>query len=103
MRTGWRVCMSGSRPNRMAQPEPQPFMGIATFGRQPHTRDVTGVDVAIVGAPFDSGASHRSGARFGPRKIREMSLLLWGYNNALGVAAFKAARGVDFGDGGGVP
>jgi agmatinase len=28
-------------------------------------------DVAIIGAPFDDGVSHRSGARFGPRAIRE--------------------------------
>jgi len=82
----------------MTRPDPQPFMGITTFGRQPHTRDVTGVDVAIVGAPFDSGASHRSGARFGPRKIREMSLLLWGYNNALDIAPFKALKVIDYGD-----
>ncbi len=30
-----------------------------------------GVDIAIVGAPFDDAVSHRSGARFGPRAIRE--------------------------------
>ena len=30
-----------------------------------------GVDVAIVGAPFDDAVTHRSGARFGPRAIRE--------------------------------
>ena len=29
------------------------------------------VDVAIIGAPFDDAVSHRSGARFGPRAIRE--------------------------------
>ena len=28
-------------------------------------------DVAIVGAPFDDAVSHRPGARFGPRAIRE--------------------------------
>jgi len=73
-------------------------MGITTFGRQPHTRDLTGVSAAIVGVPFDSGTSFRSGTRFGPRKIREMSLLLWGYNNALGVAPFEALKVVDAGD-----
>jgi agmatinase/guanidinopropionase len=82
----------------MSIPEPQPFMGITTFGRQPHTREVRGADAAIVGAPFDSGTSHRSGARFGPRKIREMSLLLWGYNNPLAVAPFKALKAIDYGD-----
>jgi agmatinase/guanidinopropionase len=82
----------------MTLPDPQPFMGITTFARQPHTRDLRGVDVAVVGAPFDSGASFRSGARFGPRKIREMSVLLWGYNNALAVAPFQALTVVDYGD-----
>ncbi len=78
--------------------DPQPFMGITTFARQPHTRELRGVDVAIVGVPFDSGASYRSGARFGPRKIREMSVLLWGYNNALAVAPFQALKVIDYGD-----
>jgi agmatinase/guanidinopropionase len=82
----------------MTVSEPQPFMGIATFGRQPHTREVSGADVAIVGVPFDSATSHRSGARFGPRKIRELSLLLWGYNQALAVAPFKTLSVVDYGD-----
>ena len=76
----------------------QPFMGIATFARQPHTRDLVGVDATIVGVPFDSGTSYRSGARFGPRKIREMSLLLWGYNNAFAIAPFKELKVVDYGD-----
>ena len=31
------------------------------------------VDVAIIGAPFDDAVSHRPGARFGPRAIREAS------------------------------
>ena len=30
----------------------------------------TGADVVIVGAPIDSGTSHRSGAKFGPQAIR---------------------------------
>jgi len=76
----------------------QPYQGIATFGRRPHSRDVSAADVAIVGVPYDGGTSNRSGARFGPRAIREQSLLLWGYNNALGVAPFEALRVVDFGD-----
>jgi len=79
-------------------PEPQPFMGITTFARRPTSRDVAGADVAIVGVPFDSATSHRSGTRFGPRKIREMSLLLWGYNNALAIAPFSALTVVDYGD-----
>ena len=76
----------------------QPYEGIATFARRPHTRDVAGANVAIVGVPYDSATSYRSGTRFGPRAIREQSLLLWGYNNALSVAPFDVLRVVDFGD-----
>jgi agmatinase len=76
----------------------QPFMGIPSFMRLPVTRDLAGVDVAILGVPFDSGTSHRSGARFGPRKIREMSLLLWGYNSTLNVRPTDRLKIVDYGD-----
>ena len=77
---------------------PPPFAGIATFGRRPHTRDLTGVDVAIVGVPYDGSTSYRSGTRFGPRAIREQSLLLWGYNNAQQLDPFAQLRIVDYGD-----
>lgn len=76
----------------------QPYQGIATFGRCPHSRDLSAADVAIVGVPYDGATSYRSGARFGPRAIRELSLLLWGYNNALKVAPFEKLRVIDFGD-----
>jgi len=33
-------------------------------------RSYQGLDVVIVGAPIDSGTSHRSGAKFGPQAIR---------------------------------
>lgn len=75
-----------------------PFQGIATFGRRPQTRELTDVDVAILGVPFDSTVSYRSGTRFGPRAIREQSLLLWGYNNVLGVAPFERLNVIDYGD-----
>jgi agmatinase/guanidinopropionase len=76
----------------------QPFMGIPSFMRLPVTRDLTGVDVAILGMPYDSGTSHRAGTRFGPRKIREMSLLLWGYNTVQKIRPTDALRIVDYGD-----
>lgn len=76
----------------------QPFSGIATFGRRPCRRDLTDCDVAVLGIPFDSGTTYRSGARFGPRAIREQSLLLWGYHPTLAVAPFEKLRVIDYGD-----
>ncbi|MCB4379147.1 agmatinase [Synechococcus sp. MU1644] len=54
-----------------------PFVGISTFGKRPYAEDWTALnaDVAILGAPFDAGTQWRSGARFGPRAVREASTL----------------------------
>jgi agmatinase len=76
----------------------QPYQGIATFGRRPYDPTPRGADVAILGAPYDSATTYRSGARLGPRAIREQSLLLWGYNNALRVNPFESLKIVDAGD-----
>ena len=85
-------------PNPALGAHLQPFSGITTFMRQPATRDLTGVDVAIVGIPFDSGTSYRSGTRFGPRKIREASMMLWGHNPVLNVSPLDKLKLVDYGD-----
>jgi agmatinase/guanidinopropionase len=75
------------------------FAGIPTFMRQPASRNLKGVDVAIVGIPFDGGAaSFRSGTRMGPRKIREYSLAIWGYNRVLDVGPLDVLKLVDYGD-----
>ena len=81
----------------------QPFMGIPSFMRLPVTRELDGVDVAILGVPFDSGASNRSGARFGPRKIREASLTLWGHNPTMQVTPTETLKVVDYGDASVIP
>jgi agmatinase/guanidinopropionase len=76
----------------------QPFMGIPSFMRLPVSRELAGVDVAIMGVPFDSGTSYRTGTRFGPRKIREASLMIWGHNSTLNVTPLKKLKAVDYGD-----
>jgi len=76
----------------------EPFMGIPTFMRLPATRELENVDVVVMGVPFDSGTTYRSGTRFGPRKIREASLLLWGHNPTLQVTPLETLRVVDYGD-----
>jgi agmatinase len=89
---------AGMNPNPAFGADLQPFMGIPSFMRLPVTRELKDVDVAILGVPFDSGTSHRSGTRFGPRRIREMSLLLWGYNGTLNVRPTGQLKVVDYGD-----
>ncbi|MCC6260700.1 MAG: agmatinase [Anaerolineales bacterium] len=73
-------------------------MGIPSFMRLPASRNLKDIDVAILGVPFDSGTSYRTGTRFGPRKIREASLMIWGHNPTLNVTPLKKLQAVDYGD-----
>ena len=75
------------------------FAGIRTFARLPFVPDnLSGVDVAVVGFPFDTATSYRSGARFGPEAIRSASALLRSYNAYQGVDVFERLACVDAGD-----
>lgn len=49
------------------------YAGAYTFARCPATRDLSHADAAIVGIPMDMAVLYRSGARFGPRAIRDAS------------------------------
>jgi agmatinase len=61
-------------------------------------------DVAIIGAPFDDAVSHRSGARFGPRAIREAQYTSGSINSLqLDVEPFEVLDVVDAGDANMVP
>src|SRR5471032_1639736 len=62
-----------------------PFVGHCTFAKSPVCTDwdALDADVAILGAPNDMGTQWRSGARFGPRAIREASTLFsFGHSGA---------------------
>ena len=75
---------------RFAQP--------ATFMRLPHVEDPRGLDVAIVGVPYDGGTSYRPGARLGPREIRSQSSLIRSYSYFQKVAPFDRLNVADAGD-----
>ena len=74
------------------------FSDVRTFMRLPNVRDLENADAAIVGAPFDTGATFRAGARFGPEGIRSASHLLRRYNPSLDVAIFDHLSVIDYGD-----
>ena len=60
-----------------------------------------GLDVVFLGAPFDSGTSHRPGARFGPQAIRMTDYLPHDASRphlALGVDPLAELRVADAGD-----
>jgi len=74
------------------------FAGVRTFMRLPHVTDLTGVDAAAVGIPFDTATSYRTGARFGPEAIRSASALLRPYHPVLKIDLVETLSIVDFGD-----
>ncbi|QNN54089.1 agmatinase [Nocardioides mesophilus] len=74
------------------------FAGPATFATLPRIDEVSDVDVAVVGVPFDAGVSYRPGARFGPSHVRESSRLLRPHNPAVDVDPFAGQQVVDAGD-----
>ena len=54
------------------------YSGVATFMRRALREEPDGwegVDIGIVGVPFDGGVTNRPGARHGPRHLREQSTL----------------------------
>ena len=80
----------------------------STFCGQPLVHDpagLEGVDVAVLGAPFDEGVSHRPGTRYGPRAIREADDGgRWGRPHmTLGLDPLEVLRVVDYGDAAAVP
>src|SRR5438874_1758062 len=81
------------------------YGGVGTFCKAPLVltpEGLQGVDVAIVGAPFDAGVSYRPGARFGPRAIREADNFFLHPPSRphmyLGIDAFAELTIVDYGD-----
>jgi len=75
------------------------FGGSTSFLRRKYTKDLTNVDIAITGVPFDQAATNRPGARFGPRAIREASTLQtfdppYGWN----IDPMQVLNIVDYGD-----
>jgi agmatinase len=86
-----------------------PYVGPSTFANLPWVTDAAqltarGVDVAIVGAPFDEMVTHRPGARFGPRAIREAQYSSGALNSLqLHVEPFEVLTVVDAGDANVVP
>src|SRR3954468_22439568 len=74
------------------------YTGLRTYARCPASTDWDNADVAVIGVPFDTATSFRSGPRMGPAAIREASLLLRPWHPALEVDVFGTLSVVDGGD-----
>src|SRR5437588_5303978 len=93
------------RPSRKSA-NPQPvdalvyprFSGIATFMRLPHIPRAQELDIALIGIPYDGGTTYRPGPRFGPRHVREQSVIIRPWNPVLKLNPFEKLRVGDYGD-----
>jgi agmatinase len=75
------------------------YSGALSFMRRPYSRDLTGIDVAVTGIPFDTATTNRPGARFGPRAIRAASTnLAWARAWPSAFDPFDRLAVVDYGD-----
>ena len=74
------------------------YVGVPTFFRTPLREDLEGVDVGLVGVPFDGGVTSRPGARHGPREVRNLSTMVRAKHQATGVAPHELCRVADLGD-----
>lgn len=73
------------------------FCNIGTFMRLPQMQTTEGLDFAIVGIPFDT-AIFRSGSRFGPSAIRNISAMIKPNNVISEVNVLENLNGADYGD-----
>ncbi|XP_007175221.2 agmatinase, mitochondrial [Balaenoptera acutorostrata] len=102
------LCDPGGSQSRQAsdaprnQPPSSEFVarsvGICSMMRLPVQASPEGLDAAFIGVPLDIGTSNRPGARFGPRRIREESVLLRPANPSTGALPFQSLMVADLGD-----
>lgn len=83
----------------MANPQLRPrYSGVTSFFRTPVLEDAKGVDIGVIGVPFDGGVTNRTGARHGPRAVREQTTLVRRVNQATGICPFDLVSVADLGD-----
>ncbi len=87
------------RPDTVGSYAENTFAGALSFMRRQYSRNLEGIDLAILGVPFDMATSYRAGARFGPAAIRAASVQLAELKPyPYGFDTFSDFRVVDYGD-----
>ena len=74
------------------------YCGIPTFMRTPYITDLNTIDIALVGVPYDGAVEARSGARQGPRQIRDMSSMMRAIHHVTRINPYELCRVADVGD-----
>ena len=77
---------------------PLRYAGVATLLRRPLVNDPSGVDIALIGVPYDGATENRPGARHGPREIRNMSSFTRSIHHVTRVNPYELCNVADLGD-----
>jgi guanidinopropionase len=81
--------------DQMNQPR---YMGLPTFMRTPYQADPNGLDIALIGVPYDGAVTNRAGARHGPREIRDQSSLMRAIHHVSKINPYDLCNIADIGD-----
>ncbi len=81
--------------SRMSQPR---YAGVPTFMRMPYQTDLTDLDIALIGIPYDGAVTNRAGARHGPRDIRDKSSMMRAIHHVTKVNPYALCNIADIGD-----
>ena len=74
------------------------YSGIPTLLRRPLVSDPSGVDIALIGVPYDGATENRPGPRHGPREIRNMSSFTRSVHHVTRINPYQLCRVADVGD-----
>ncbi|MCJ7626230.1 MAG: agmatinase [Anaerolineaceae bacterium] len=74
------------------------YSGIPTFMRTPYVTNYQDLDIALVGIPYDGAVEARSGARQGPRQIRDMSSMMRAIHHVTRINPYELCKVGDIGD-----
>ncbi len=90
-----RSPVTGRETNPMEEPR---FLDLPTFMRAPFAETLEGLDIGLVGVPFDAAVTNRPGARHGPREIRNQSSLTRMFHPVTRVNPYDLCKVADVGD-----
>ncbi|MDE2445119.1 MAG: agmatinase [Alphaproteobacteria bacterium] len=76
------------------------FGGLSTFFRLPHVtlEEAKGIDIGVVGIPWDSGTTNRPGPRHAPRQMRDQSAMVRRMHQVTRVVPYDLVNVADLGD-----
>ncbi|MCY4463183.1 MAG: agmatinase [Albidovulum sp.] len=74
------------------------YSELATFFRAPLAQSAKGIDIAVIGVPYDGSVTNRPGARHGPREIRNMSSMMRSIHHSTRRNPYEICTVADLGD-----